>query len=129
MELRDRLLEVINERYQSQKKFAEEIGVTRQSVHSVLKNGSPGLEFLTKLHERIPDLNLNWLLFGEGSRYLTEEEVYYQQVGERAAVYGESEEVVVARLQEQLDGIQRQITRLQTAIDEGSRQKQVNKKK
>ncbi|GEM_PF-7011431 len=123
MELRDRLLEVIKERFESQKRFAEGIGVTRQSVHSVLKNGSPGLDFLIRLHEKVPDLNLNWLLFGEGKKYLGAEEQKYDMVGEPGSGYGYGDGKLLGLLRENIAVMQRQITQLQEALIEKSRQK------
>lgn len=122
MELRDRLLEVIKDRYDTQKKFADDIGVRRQSVHSVLKNGSPGLEFLSKLHDRIPELNLHWLLFGEGKKYVN---VAYElpKVGDPVVEYGRSGGVMLEELKANVERMQVQIERMQAEIAGKSRQK------
>ena len=128
MELRDRLLEVIKDRYETQNRFADDIGVSRQSVHSVLKNGSPGLEFLSKLHERIPELNLHWLLFGEGKKYV---HVPYElpKVGDPVAEYGNKGVMMLEELKSNIDRMQQQIDRMQSEISGRSRQKLPNEPK
>lgn len=47
--------------------LADAIGVQRSGIsHLVLGRNKPGLDFILKLHERFPEVNLYWLLKGEG---------------------------------------------------------------
>lgn len=47
--------------------FANVIGVQRSSVSHILSGrNKPSLDFVLKLKEHYPDLNLDWLLFGSG---------------------------------------------------------------
>lgn len=48
--------------------FADKIGVQRSSISHLLKGrNKPSLDFILKVIEAFPDVDLNWLLFGNGS--------------------------------------------------------------
>ena len=48
--------------------FAEEIGVQRSSISHLLSGrNKPSLDFVMKVVQRFPEVNLYWLLFGKGS--------------------------------------------------------------
>lgn len=118
MELRDRLLKVIDDRFGTQKNFAEQVGVSRQSIHSVLKNGSPSLDFLNRLHEQVPDLNLNWLLFEMGDVYLSRDELLYNIVKKKTAGYESGKLEMITLLKETVERLNLQVETLQTALIE-----------
>lgn len=112
MELKDRLLEVIKERYDSQAKFADELGKKRQTLNQVLKNGSPSFTFLQQLKEKIPDLNFNWLLFGEGDRYLSAGDFTYNMVKEnidRYSKYTKEDHLFFGQMRDEIDFLREQI--------------------
>lgn len=47
--------------------FANEIGVQRSSVSHVLSGrNKPSLDFIIKIKDRYPDVNLDWILTGKG---------------------------------------------------------------
>ena len=48
--------------------FAEQIGVAPATISHILKgrNKYPSAEVLLRLHDTYPDIDLNWLLTGEG---------------------------------------------------------------
>jgi hypothetical protein len=118
MKLSDRLLEVINDRFESQSNFSVKLKVTRQSVHSTLKNGSPSVDFLTKLHMLVPDLNMNWLLFGEGDKYLSRDELLYTMVKEKMIGYDVNERNVVELLKDDVTHLRETVSFLQRIIEE-----------
>lgn len=123
MEFKDRLLEVIEERFSSQARFADLLKVSRQSLHSVLTNGSPSVKFLMSLREHVPDINLNWLLFGRGEKYLSEAEMKQHLIEEGRVAYGKDGDEMVVFLKEMVGRLQDQVTELQRALIEKGRQK------
>jgi transcriptional regulator with XRE-family HTH domain len=49
-------------------KFAEMIGVQPSNISHILSGrNKPSLDFITKVIETFPDINLEWLMFGKGS--------------------------------------------------------------
>jgi len=123
MEFKDRLLEVITDRFTNQKKFAAVLGMTRQSLHSVIKNGSPSVQFLSSLREHVPDININWLLFGDGPKYLSDFSEY-NMVNDPASEYGDKPDSMLLFLQRMVERLQDQVDELQSSLIEKSRQKQ-----
>jgi hypothetical protein len=125
MTFTDRLLQVIKDRFGTQTDFSVKLKVTRQSVQSTLKNGSPSYGFLVRLHEMVPDLNMNWLLFGEGDKYLSRDELLYNMVKEKMVDYTVGERNVVEILKEDVTHLRDEIKFLQTMLTEKSRQPNV----
>ncbi len=70
----NRLLSLISQRFKSQSDFAEKLGKPVQSINRIIKTDKASLEFLNEIVEIIPDINLNWLLKGEGSMISGESE-------------------------------------------------------
>lgn len=71
MEIGERLRKVILENYKTMSAFRREIGMDNGSLIRNLKN-KPSLPLLIAAKKQIPNLNLNWLLTGEGIPYLDE---------------------------------------------------------
>ncbi len=71
----DRLLSVIKELTEdNKKKFAEMLGVRAVHIDHWVNRGSlPSAEHLKNFQQKL-NLNINWLLTGEGPRYLEPEE-------------------------------------------------------
>lgn len=48
--------------------FAEEIDFNRSTISHLLSGrNKPSLEFVMKLYQKFPDVDMDWLLFGKGS--------------------------------------------------------------
>ncbi len=63
----ERIKKFIDAQNLSSSAFANEIGVQRSSVSHVLSGrNKPSLDFVIKIKERYPDVNLDWLLSGKG---------------------------------------------------------------
>jgi len=63
----DRIKRFIETQNMTASGFANVIGVQRSSVSHILSGrNKPSLDFILKLKEHYPDLNLDWLLFGSG---------------------------------------------------------------
>lgn len=75
MEFNDRITKVIEYSKLSPAEFAEEIGVQRSSIsHIVSGRNKPSLDFITKIKNKFPDLEWNWLITGEGEMLVSEKE-------------------------------------------------------
>lgn len=54
--------------------FADKIGVNRATISHILSGrNKPSIDFLHKLISSFPDLNLNWIVSGEGFMYINDE--------------------------------------------------------
>lgn len=64
----DRIKRFIDLQNLTSSSFANEIGVQRSSVSHVLSGrNKPSLDFVTKIKDRFPEVNLEWLISGKGS--------------------------------------------------------------
>lgn len=56
----------------SSSQFANEIGVQRSGISHILSGrNKPSLDFVLKILDHYPDININWLLKGEGEMFQT----------------------------------------------------------
>lgn len=54
--------------------FAEEVGVQRSSIsHLITGRNKPSLDFIQKLTEAFPEIDLHWLIHGKGQMQLGKE--------------------------------------------------------
>lgn len=54
--------------------FADKIGVNRATISHILSGrNKPSIDFLHKMISTFPDLNLNWIVSGEGFMYKSDE--------------------------------------------------------
>ena len=64
----DRILTFINSLSMSHAAFADEIGVQRSAIAHIAKGRNrPSLDMIDKIIDRYPEVNLLWLLRGEGN--------------------------------------------------------------
>jgi transcriptional regulator with XRE-family HTH domain len=68
MSIGERFALVLKEKKVTQKSFAEKVGVTEQSITKLVKGQtqSPKADLIAQLTVMFPDVNLRWLLIGEG---------------------------------------------------------------
>jgi transcriptional regulator with XRE-family HTH domain len=72
-ELSERLQIIIDLKEIQPSKFADEIGVQRSSMsHIIAGRNKPSLDFLQKVVQRYPEININWLLSGIGEPIFAE---------------------------------------------------------
>lgn len=68
--MNDRLQQFLNAENINQAQFADSIGVARASVSHILAGrNKPGYDFILNMLKRYPDLNVEWLLTGQGRMY------------------------------------------------------------
>lgn len=50
--------------------FAESINIAQATISQIMRGRNmPSTEILLKLHQRYPEINLNWLITGQGNMY------------------------------------------------------------
>lgn len=75
MNLNERISEIINYSKLSASEFADEIEVQRSNIsHITSGRNKPSLDFLVKIKERFPELQWDWLIFGQGEMIKKPEE-------------------------------------------------------
>lgn len=68
--MNDRLQQFLTAENINQAQFADSIGVARASVSHILAGrNKPGYDFIQNMLKRYPDLNVEWLLTGQGKMY------------------------------------------------------------
>lgn len=93
--LGERLRELINHLEISVAKFSKEIGVPQPTITSYLNDSrEPGISFLLKIKNRYKNVNLNWIITGEGTmekdsdkKYEELQNKYYTIVEEQLNLY------------------------------------------
>jgi len=70
--MQDRFKKILEEKGLNAQKAAKIIGIDASAVSHII-NGRrrPGFDVLQKLCNALPDINLNWLVNGQGSMYIT----------------------------------------------------------
>lgn len=74
MDIVSRLKQFVATTGLSSTQFADTAGIPRPTLSQILngRNKKISNELIAKLHENFPNLNITWLLFGEGSIYVSE---------------------------------------------------------
>jgi len=75
MTINERLHQLIDEtNLKTQRAFAQEVGVSTSTLNvSLKKDKEPATGMILKIKQKFQNLNLNWLLIGEGEMWLPEE--------------------------------------------------------
>ncbi|MFV0546024.1 MAG: helix-turn-helix domain-containing protein [Bacteroides sp.] len=67
MEIKDRIKLIIDKEGITPRVFAETIGMQQSTLSHVLNGrNNPSLEVIMKIHQTYNDINLEWLLYGNG---------------------------------------------------------------
>ncbi|MBO7119869.1 MAG: helix-turn-helix transcriptional regulator [Bacteroidaceae bacterium] len=70
--MKDRISALMKSMGMSQKNFAEEICISPGSLSSILSGrNNPSLNTLNYIHERFPEVNMDWLLNGNGEMFVS----------------------------------------------------------
>ena len=68
--MKDRILDFLKAENKSSAQFAEEIGVQPSGISHILSGrNNPSLDFVIKMLDRYKYLSVDWLLFGRGEMY------------------------------------------------------------
>lgn len=77
----ERIKKFIDAQNLSSSAFANEIGVQRSSVSHVLSGrNKPSLDFVIKIKEHYPNVNLDWLLTGKGGMISSQKDEFESKV-------------------------------------------------
>ena len=68
--MKERILQIMRRENMTQQEFAKAIEVSPASLSNIF-NGktNPTNNHVSAIHRRFPDININWLMFGEGDMY------------------------------------------------------------
>ena len=71
----DRVKKLLEMEQLSPSQFADEINLQRSSLSHVLSGrNKPSLDFVMKVKQRFSEINLEWLIFGKGHMFLSQDE-------------------------------------------------------
>ncbi len=72
--MKDRIRIFLEKENKTSSQFAEEIGIQPSGVSHVLSGrNKPSLDFILKMLNKYEDINSDWLLFGKGEMYKSED--------------------------------------------------------
>ena len=72
MDMKDRIRKVMEDRKMTQQEFADFIQQSPGTLSSIFNGRTrPTLNIVDALKRRIPDISIEWLMYGEGDMYLT----------------------------------------------------------
>lgn len=67
-DMKDRLQAIIQKKNMTVSQFADATGIQRSTFHHIISGrNNPSLDIVTKIHATYPDINLEWLMTGEGT--------------------------------------------------------------
>ncbi|MDL2245497.1 helix-turn-helix domain-containing protein [Parabacteroides sp. OttesenSCG-928-J18] len=65
--MRERIIQIMEQEKLNYSRFAEEINIQRAAMsHIINGRNNPSLDVITKILQRFPEINTDWLLFGKG---------------------------------------------------------------
>lgn len=71
--MKDRIKKVMETQHMSQKVFAQFTGISEGSLSGVFNGRTrPTLQMVESIHARLPQLSVEWLMFGTGPMYIDE---------------------------------------------------------
>lgn len=81
MDIITRLNEILKSSGLSNSQFAEKLEVPKPSLSQILngRNKKISNEFIERIHHAFPELNIMWLLFGQGNMWITNDFAFANQ--------------------------------------------------
>lgn len=66
--MKERIIQIMQREGLSNADFAEKIGISTSSLSHIFNGrNNPSLDVVMRIHKACPYININWLLYGEGS--------------------------------------------------------------
>ena len=82
--MQDRFRKLLEDTNLTATKFAELLNINASAVSHILSGRNrPGFDVLEKIANAFPDLDMNWLLTGEGNRYKGQISKFEQKLAEK----------------------------------------------
>mgnify|MGYP006049716829 CR=1 FL=1 len=76
MDMRERLLELMNQLNMSPTQFASAIGASRTTIQHIMSGrNEPSLKIITSIYETFPSVDIKWLLKGEGAAFSNQSQI------------------------------------------------------
>ncbi len=76
MDMRERLLELMNQLNMSPTQFATAIGASRTTIQHIMSGrNEPSLKIITSIYETFPSVDIKWLLKGEGAAFTNQSQI------------------------------------------------------
>ena len=70
MEMKDRIRQLMDDHNLSQQEFAQRLNLSAASLSSIFTGRTnPTNKHVLAIHHAFPEVNVNWLLFGEGDKF------------------------------------------------------------
>ena len=72
----ERVKKIIEQKDLNPSYFADQIGISRSSMNHILNGrNNPSLDVMTKILDKYPDINSDWLLFGKEPMFRSEKPI------------------------------------------------------
>lgn len=85
MELKNRILEILEKSGLTPSEFADKIEVQRSAIsHITSGRNKPSLEFLIKIKQAYPEIDSDWLIFGTEKKIELEENLTKKETDEKS---------------------------------------------
>ncbi|MBQ7824049.1 MAG: helix-turn-helix transcriptional regulator [Bacteroidaceae bacterium] len=69
--MKDRIASIMTQKGLTPTQFADMIGIQRSTLSHILNGrNKASTDIVYKIHDKMPDISINWLLFGEGEMYI-----------------------------------------------------------
>jgi len=79
--MKDRIILLIKAKNLTAAQFADEIGVQKSSIsHIISGRNNASLDFIQKVLQRYPEVNMDWLMFGKGPLFKGAETAVYSSI-------------------------------------------------
>lgn len=73
--MKDRIRQLMESNHMTQKVFAQYTGISEASLSGVFNGRTkPSLSMVESIHERMPNVSVDWLMFGSGEMYASQAE-------------------------------------------------------
>ncbi len=73
--MKDRIRQIMESQHMTQQVFADYIGVGAATLSSIFNDRTrPTLNIVEAIKKKIPNINTDWLMFGSGSMYQTDQD-------------------------------------------------------
>ncbi len=71
--MKDRIRQIMYDQRMTQKEFAQFTGISEGSLSGVFNERTrPTIQMIETIHEKLPNISVEWIMFGTGSMYITE---------------------------------------------------------
>ncbi len=79
--MKDRISTIIAQKGLTPTQFADQVGIQRSTLSHILNGRNKvSTEIVTKIHHKMPEISINWLLFGEGDMYTNTPSLYQPSI-------------------------------------------------